>query len=533
MWKTYYSIFILLLFSAVVHILNAQQNDFFFGKIEDATTGEPVVFANIRIKDRALGVITNIDGSFRIPIRYKDYGDVIEISSMGYQAKEIPIDIFLMDTLNTIILEPAPLALEEAVVFGEKKRRNILKPKEIVQMAIDAILDNYPTTPYTKVGYYRDFQMAKGAYVNLNEAIIEVFDQGFKAIDSSTTRALLYEYRENMDFRRDSYAVLPYNYQKGTKIIDKAYLPSYGGNEFVILNVHNAIRNHTINSFSFIYRFDTDLLNEHEFQKEKDTYTGGEVVYHIGFEKILPNYNVYGELYISKNDYSIHKMVYAVYDTGKYGNFEKPDYTRNEEDLTLEVVIEYNRQGDKMFLNFISFHNTFKVREPPKFNLDQVELNLSKGCFVLKFNKKLDTTIEQKKSNYKVLFRDKRIKIDRFVLFENIVRIYPKMTSEKFSEIAMVIEEDLKSAKTLSKTFLKVTVKGIKDIDGNVINEWAEKNFNQFREFFVQRIKTAPSAVPTELFMNKNAPIFKGQPMMKPDNFDEYWMNTPLPNINK
>ncbi len=83
----------------------------------------------------------------------------------------------------------------------------------------------------------------------------------------------------------------------------------------------------------------------------------------------------------------------------------------------------------------------------------------------------------------------------------------------------------------LSETSLEVTVKKIKDIDGNVINEWTEKNFNQFREFFVQRIKTERSVVPTEFFMNKNAPIFKDQPMLKPDNFDEYWMNTPLKTI--
>ncbi len=430
-----------------MHKYIRSKTEYIAGRLLEEKTRSPIVFASIRITDRALGVISNEDGSFRIPLRYKEYGDVIAISSMGFLTKEIPINTFLLDTLNTVFLEQAPMALEEAIVFGEKKRRKVLKPKEIVRKAIDAILDNYPTTPYTQVGYYRDYQMEKDAYVNLNEAIIEVFDQGFKAMDSSTTKAVLYEYKENMDFRRDSMAILPYNYEKGTKIIDKGYLSSYGGNEFVILNVHNAIRNYKVNSYSFVHRFDTDLLNEHEFRKEKDTYTGGELVYRIGFEKTLPGYKAYGELYISKYDYSIYKMAYAVYDTSKYGKYEKSDYARNKEDLTLEVVTEYNRQGDKMFLNFISFHNTFKVREPPKFTLNQVKLNGSKGCFVLRFNKELDPTIEQKTSNYKVVFGGKRIKIERIVLVDNMVRIYPKMNSEKFSEIAKVIEDDLKSAK--------------------------------------------------------------------------------------
>jgi hypothetical protein len=524
-------VYFIFLFFLICPYITAQKTAYIAGRLLEERTQNPIVFASIRITDRALGVISNEDGSFRIPLRYKEYGDVIEISSMGFLTKKIPINTFLLDTLNTVFLEPAPMALEEAIVFGETKRRNVLKPKEIVQKAIDAILDNYPTTPFTKVGYYRDYQMENGDYINLNEAIIEVFDQGFKAMDSSTTKAVLYEYKENMDFRRDSLAVLPYNYEKRTKIIDKGYLSSYGGNEFVILKVHNAIRNYTVNSYSFVHRFDSDLLNEHEFWKKRDAYTAGKDVYHIGFEKILPNYNAYGELYISKDNYSIYKMTYAVYDTSKLGNFEKPDYARNEKDLMLEVVTEYNSQGDKMFLNFISFHNAFKVREPPKFKLDEVELNWSKGCFVLRFNKELDPTMEQKNSNYKVVFRGKRIKIDCIVLVDDIVRIYPKMNSKKFSEIAMVIEKDLKSAKMLSETSLEVTVKGIKDISGNVINQWSEKNLNQFREFFVQRVKTKPSAVSSEFFMNKNAPIFKDQPMLKPDNFDEYWMNTPLKTI--
>ena len=33
--------------------------------------------------------------------------------------------------------------------------------------------------------------------------------------------------------------------------------------------------------------------------------------------------------------------------------------------------------------------------------------------------------------------------------------------------------------------------------------------------------------------MKKDIPIFKEQPISKPDNFDEYWMNTPLKKIEE
>lgn len=161
------------IFLLLATVCLAQKGDFFSGKIQDAKTGEPVVFANIRIKDRALGVITNLDGSFRIPFRYKDYGNIIEVSSLGYQTKEIPITEFLEDTVNIIVLDESSIVLQEAVVKARDKRRR-LSAKKIVQKAIDAIPINYPTTSFSTIGYYRDYQFKDGEYINLNEGILEV-----------------------------------------------------------------------------------------------------------------------------------------------------------------------------------------------------------------------------------------------------------------------------------------------------------------------------------------------------------------------
>lgn len=52
----------------IVGPLTAQDyKDFFYGKLMDSTTTEPVVFATVRLKNMALGVISNNDGSFKIP----------------------------------------------------------------------------------------------------------------------------------------------------------------------------------------------------------------------------------------------------------------------------------------------------------------------------------------------------------------------------------------------------------------------------------------------------------------------------------
>lgn len=62
----------------------AQQSEFIYGKILDAETKEPVSFATIRIQNKAIGVISNDDGGFAIPLEFKEIGEILEITSMGF-----------------------------------------------------------------------------------------------------------------------------------------------------------------------------------------------------------------------------------------------------------------------------------------------------------------------------------------------------------------------------------------------------------------------------------------------------------------
>jgi len=47
-------------------------------------------------------------------------------------------------------------------------------------------------------------------YYNLNEAILEVFDQGFTSSNYETTEAKIYEYKQNNDFPKDTLVGFPF-----------------------------------------------------------------------------------------------------------------------------------------------------------------------------------------------------------------------------------------------------------------------------------------------------------------------------------
>ncbi|WP_422080165.1 carboxypeptidase-like regulatory domain-containing protein [Ulvibacterium sp.] len=524
-----------LLLLLVSNSVLSQQPEYIIGKLMDSETQEPIAFASIRIKGRALGIISNTDGSFKIPLRYKEYGDVIEISSMGYRTKEILIQDFSISELNDVRLQSATLELEEAVITVKKKKRKKLTAKQIVRRALRAIPENYPVEPFSTVGYYRDYQLDSLGYVNLNEALLEVFDQGFDAMDSVTTKVKIFDYLENTGFRRDTLALQSYDYRfkEGRKVIDKAFLAAYGGNEFTILRVHDALRNYKIDSYSFVHRLKSDLLPEHRFKKESDTYLDDESLYTVKFQKLLLDYSAYGTMYISKRNFAIHKMEYTVYDRTKKLPNGILNMHKTDNELIFEIITEYRPESNRMYLSYISFHNTFQIWDPPKFVLESVTVDPNLQCLVMSFNRTPDLQDALNGDNYILKYKDEKIDFTKIVLDNNdgnrkTVLLYPKMYPSKFMSMYTTASASRGSVDSL---VLSTKVSNIRDVDGNLINEWTFRDYNQFREFFVQEVKPNVKSPVDSLFMEKRKPIFKDQPITKPDNFDDYWMNTPLQNI--
>ncbi|VXB89723.1 carboxypeptidase-like regulatory domain-containing protein [Maribacter litoralis] len=534
---------IILLFVSIQGI-SSQDLEYLYGKVVDVETGEPVIFANIHLKNRNMGVISNFDGGFRIPLSYRLLGDILVFSSMGYESEERIIDEFLKDSIVIVKLHPATFQLSEVDVSASKVSKAELSPEEIVSKSISLITSNYPIKPYSQIGYYRDYQKDKNEYINLNEAIIEVVDQGFKAIDSTTSKVIIYDYLKNEDFRRDTFALKPYDYnlREGGKVIDNAYLDSYGGNEFVILNVHNAIRNYKISSYSFIYILETDLLSEHSFKKIEDTFLDGVYLYTIEFTKKISNYTAIGKLYIDKNNFSIYKLEYVVYDNNSKNNLNIPDKNGSIKQIIFEVITEYRMKGNKMYLSFISLNNQFRVMVPPKFNVEFVDFNFNAerlekekveyngDSFVLTFNRDLNGIKTNNLWKKDILFKGQSIKINRAVIIGNQMVLYPALNKVKFKKF---FEEFNAEKENFMRNLVEFNLPELRDIDDNKVGMWSTKYYNQFREYFIQEHNLNPRFIDSKLLMDKKKPIFENQSMSRPYDGKDYWMNTPFQNSVK
>lgn len=84
-------------------------------------TGEPVIGANIRVKNSTTGAVTDIDGRFSLDV---SSDAILIISYIGYTSKEVPVN---GRTTLDIKLEDDAQALDEVVVvgYGTQKRASV------------------------------------------------------------------------------------------------------------------------------------------------------------------------------------------------------------------------------------------------------------------------------------------------------------------------------------------------------------------------------------------------------------------------
>ena len=550
------STFVILLF--VLFPLAAQQDeDFFFGRLIDASTGEPVVFATIRVEGKALGVISNSDGGFKIPSDFQLIADALEISSMGYETKRVGFATLRKNTYNSIFLKPFAFELQEAVVTAKKRRKRasqdkakVIKPlsaKQIIRYAIERIPFNYNRNPFELVGYYRDYQTREQEYLNLNEALVKVFDRGFEIADYNSLQYGLYNYRSNREFPVDSFAAKPYDYRTRDKYIpNAAFNNAIVPNELVLLFNHDAIRHHNVLLYSYVDVFVEDFIREHDFLTYYLTNYGDKKVFKIKFVKELDRFEVKGDIYIDENTFAIRKLDYAVYrkKTDKNSNivfqesesdvayydesFAMARASNSEVDLLYEILVEYREHSDCMYLNYISFHNRFKLVRPPDFYLKNLIVNYDTRQVHLVLNKPAKNWYDLKSTDLKIYYGENRLKVD------GLSQVGPSTYSFEFARNTKSQRKRLRQFFTESEMNtegrLNVEIQNMIDFDGHVLGEENSELLNQFREFFTQKvIDGGANGIRNAQWVDKAVPLgHKEQPQIKAQMDEEFWMNTPL-----
>ena len=538
MKKLYLSLFTLLF------CLSTYAQRQILGQAIETKSKAPVVFATVSIKNSNLGVIADQDGYFRLPYRYKQRRDTIVITAIGYKRKEVPLWSLRDNEINIITIDIKTEALGVVNINADKqKRKKTLTVRQIIRKAIGNIPSNYPNSSHSYVGYYRDYKILDDEYFNLNEGIVESFDAGFNThkIHDSKNQALLYSFNPNDNFKRNDLLDVPYDNEK-RKYVTNAELSPLGGNELSILDVHNTIRNYKNFSFSFVEVLKKDFLENHIFKLIRKTSINDTPIYEIQFTTI-PNATgarnkATGRIYVEDLNFAIHEIDYNGFQSNG-ANFQylgyntKKEPSENDFKLLYSIKINYKSIQDKMYLNYISFNNRFKVGKKFKFSVEDISYNHEENSFYFKFNTPILIKFTFQGQSYG--------SIAAFVNLNDISLKYKNNILE------------IKDARFLGGTVLKVTVNEkslpkdgvenegiIENLDYDIANlkdELGRKleksqilDVFQFREFFVQEVFTNKALPENIEFINKTKHLSEST-VVNSKSALKYWVNTPLKTI--
>ena len=165
------------------------------GKVVDAESRNPLVFATVAVKESNVAIITNIDGEFTLKIGEPVTAKNLEVTFLGYKNKTILIsDMKENGYKNVILLEPAPIPIKEIIVKP-------LDPIDIVTKAIDHIDKNYESVPNLMTAFYRETIRKNRTYVSIGEAVVEIFKAPYRN-DVRFDGARIYKGRKSTDVQR-------------------------------------------------------------------------------------------------------------------------------------------------------------------------------------------------------------------------------------------------------------------------------------------------------------------------------------------
>ena len=163
------------------------------GKVVDAETNTPLVFATVTVRESNVGIITNIDGEFTLKV--SPSATSLEVSFLGYKNRLIEISSLKENGgKNTIEMEAAPIPIKEIIVKP-------VDPEAIVEKAINKISVNYESVPNLMTAFYRETIRKNRTYISIGEAVVEIFKAPY-ASDIRFDGARLYKGRKSSDVEK-------------------------------------------------------------------------------------------------------------------------------------------------------------------------------------------------------------------------------------------------------------------------------------------------------------------------------------------
>lgn len=313
----------------------AEENNYITvsGVVKDKQNRKTLEYVNVSISGSSIGTVTNADGEFSLKI--EDAGEVpaLEISHIGYRNNKIHLDKAHLSDLK-IYLTPHANMLNEIVVYANN-------PRFIVEEALRKVPANYSDKNNLLTGFYRETVQKGRRYINISEALIDVFKTPYN----------------DRTVNRDCTEVLKGRRLLSQKLSDTLGVKLAGGPTLSIYL--DVVKNEDA-------LLDAETLHYYELFMEEPVQIDNRLQFVIGFRPrvVLPYALYYGKLYIDREKLSFTraefnlsmdnkaKAVQAILAKKPYGLRFKPQ--------EVSFLVTYKEVNGKTYLNYIRNNIRFK-----------------------------------------------------------------------------------------------------------------------------------------------------------------------------
>ena len=137
------------------------------GTVVDEKTGRPL--SQVSVSVGRVSVVTNDDGAFLLKLGEEPKS--ITVSHLGYKTKRVTLEAGKTEQLK-IKLQPTVIQLREIVVrTGD--------PREVVEIAIKKIPDNYSRKPELLKAFYRETAMKRKHFIYVAEGVEDMYKTSY------------------------------------------------------------------------------------------------------------------------------------------------------------------------------------------------------------------------------------------------------------------------------------------------------------------------------------------------------------------
>lgn len=315
--------------------LQAQEEGNYFivsGTVKDKQTKKKLEYVNISVPGTNVGTITNSDGEFTIKVQDSLQAKVVEISHIGYYNYRIALTGNDMVDENVMLTQNANV-LEEVVVRAHD-------PRMLVEEAMNRIGKNYSEKPTLLTGFYRETAQKGKRYINISEAIIDVYKTPYDE-DASRDRVQIFKGRALLSQKASDTLIV--------KLLGGPNLSLYVD---IVKNPDILLDKTTLGYFSF--RMEESVVMDNRPQ------------YVISFQPqaILPYVLHYGKLYIDKESLAFTRAEFNLNmedrDKATSAILKKKPAGLRFRPVEVSFLVTYKQVNGKSYLNYIRNEVRFK-----------------------------------------------------------------------------------------------------------------------------------------------------------------------------